>query len=261
MTGTFLDRAAWRADPSLPRLGHVVRRSQFVGLVEHHTVIVMPDWDHDGIIDGDIDDIRRYMQHLQIARPDLGLDVPYSFVVFRGADEYDYVVCEGRGFDRTGAHTAGFNSSRYGVALAGDFTNTAPTIGMLVGVRWVGAQLDDPAGARPTLGHCDTKATACPGAMAYPLLDRVQPPFTPPSPPVHLQSLDMEAFLVATSAFQLIGDGGLVYTFVPGQRAITMGGLGNVHGTLNTSGVAPVAGNIPQGELNLFAERWDQAVA
>lgn len=256
-TGTFLDRAAWHADLSLPRLGHVVPRAQFVGLVAHHTVIVMPDWDHDGIIDGDLDDIRRYMQHLQIARPDLGLDVPYSFVVFRGVDEYDHIVCEGRGFDRTGAHTAGFNSSRYGVALAGDFTSVAPTIGMLAGVRWIGAQLDDPVGARPTLGHCDTKATACPGAMAYPLLDRVQPPFTP-APPAH-QPLDMEALLVATSAFQLIG--GNVYAFVPGQRALNMGGLASVHVELNRSGVAPVAGNVPSDELEEFVRRWDAAVA
>ena len=178
--GLFLDRAAWGANPALPRLGHVVPRAQFVGLVVHHTVIVLQDYDRDGFTHGDVDDIKRYMRSLQTARPDLGLDVPYSFVVFQGSSEYDYVVCEGRGFERTGAHTEGFNSSRWGVSLAGDFTTVVPTIGMLAGVRWVGGQLDDPGGARETLAHRDTKATACPGDAAYPLLDRLQPPFVNP---------------------------------------------------------------------------------
>jgi hypothetical protein len=178
--GLFLDRAAWGANTALARLGYVVPRSQFVGLVVHHTVITLTDYDRDGFTHGDVDDIKRYMRSLQTARPDLGLDVPYSFVVFQGSSEHDYVVCEGRGFERTGAHTAGFNSTRWGVSLAGDYTTVPPTLGMLAGVRWVGAQLEDPVGARETLGHRDVKATACPGDMAYPLLDRVQPPFVTP---------------------------------------------------------------------------------
>lgn len=72
---------------------------------------------------------------------------------------------------------------------------------------------------------------------------------------------NLEELLMATSAFQLIGDGGMVYAFVPGQRAVAMGGLGNIHGTLNASGVAPVAGTVPQGELEQFTQRWDAAVA
>lgn len=182
-TGLYLDRSAWGARSDLPRQGHVVPRSQFVGLVVHHTVIVLADYDRDGYVHGDVDDIKRYMRSLQTARPDLGLDVPYSFVVFQGSSEFDYVVCEGRGFDRTGAHTAGFNSTRWGLAFGGDFTSVAPTIGMLAGVRWVGAQLEDPIGAQQTLGHRDTKATACPGDAAYPLLVRLQPPFAPLAPP------------------------------------------------------------------------------
>jgi hypothetical protein len=176
MTGTYLDRAAWGAQ-SLPRLGHVVPRRQFTGLALHHTVVVLTDYDRDGYLHGDLDDIKRYMRSLQTARPDLGRDVPYSFVVFRGATPDDYVVCEGRGFDRTGTHTQGNNSTRYGVALAGDYTNVAPTAGELAGVRWVGAQLTDPKGARKTIGHRDVHATACPGAHAYAHLGEVQPPF------------------------------------------------------------------------------------
>lgn len=70
---------------------------------------------------------------------------------------------------------------------------------------------------------------------------------------------DMEALLMASSPFQLIG--GNVYTFVPGQRAVSMGGLGNVHSCLHASGVAPVAGNVPADELEEFVKRWDSAVA
>jgi hypothetical protein len=243
MAGVYLDRAAWGA-LEMPRAGRVVPREQFTGLAVHHTVMVC---------NGDIGD---YMRRLQTARPDLGLDVPYSFVVFDGPNEYDYTVCEGRGFDRTGAHTQGNNSTRYGVALAGDYTSVPPTIGQLAGIRWVGAQLVDPIGARATIGHCDVHATACPGVMAYPLLDRLQPPFaaSPPSP-------ILEELLVSTSAFQLIGNAGLVRVFVPGQRSVELGGLGDVHVTLNKPGFAPVAGVIPQDQLETFAARWDASVA
>lgn len=77
--------------------------------------------------------------------------------------------------------------------------------------------------------------------------------------PAQLHPLDMEALLMATSAFQLIG--GNVYTFVPGQRAVSMGGIGAVHVALNGSGVAPVAGTVPANELEEFVKRWDAAVA
>ena len=173
-----LSREDWGADPNLPKLGWQVPVTQFVGLIVHHTVMVLKDTDHDGYAAGDLDDISNYMQRLQVARPDLGLDVPYSFVVFEGRHELDAVICIGRGQFRTGAHTAGYNSTAWGVALAGDYTHIAPTPGMLEAIRLIGRWLADPVNALPTLGHKDTVATACPGALAYPLLDQVQPPFT-----------------------------------------------------------------------------------
>ena len=174
-----LSREDWGADPNLPKLGYQVPVEQFRGLIVHHTVMVLNDTDHDGYSAGDLDDIGAYMRRLQTIRPDLGLDVPYSFVVFEGLTPADAVICIGRGQFRTGAHTAGYNSTAWGVALAGDYTNIAPTAGMLEAVRLIGRWLADPVNAYPTLGHRDTGyATACPGAMAYPLLDQVQPPFT-----------------------------------------------------------------------------------
>lgn len=190
-TVQWIDREAWGAAP-LPRLGHVVPHEQFIGLAVHHTVTVVADVDRDGFVDGDLDDISAHMRYLQTVRPDLGLDVPYSFVVFPGATEDAAVVCEGRGWSRTGAHTAGHNSTRYGVAFAGDYTNQAPTPGMLAAVRWLGSALADPGGAALTLGHRQTYPTACPGDAAYPLLVRLQPPFGPDIPAPTQEDPDME---------------------------------------------------------------------
>lgn len=179
----WISRAEWGANPLNVQVGHATPHEQYDGLVVHHTVIVMPDYDHDGLVGGDIDDICSYMRQLQRARPDLGLEVPYSFVIFEGSTPDEVIVAEGRGFGRTGAHTIGYNSTRYGCALAGDYTAREPTPGQIAGIRWVGAQLADPSGAVSTLGHRDVYATACPGVDAYPHLDEMQPPFTAPPAP------------------------------------------------------------------------------
>jgi hypothetical protein len=186
MTVTYLDRSAWGAGPV--RVGYSAPHGQFVGLVAHHTVFVISDYDGDGIVRGDLDDIKRYMRRLKTMRPDLGDDVPYSFVVFEGARPGDCVVAEGRGFGRTGAHTQGYNSTRYGVALAGNSSARPVTEGILSGYRWVGRKLARPEDARATIGHRDTKPTECPGTSLYAALPKIQPPFTdpttPPAPPV-----------------------------------------------------------------------------
>lgn len=176
---TYLTRADWGAGPL--GSGHVVPHNQFVGLVVHHTVIVLPDYDHDLLVAGDLDDCVEYMRRLQHARPDLGDEVPYSFVGFEGATDGEVIVAEGRGFGVTGAHTIGYNSTRYGYALAGDYTNHAPTSGQWEGARLIGRQLDDPINAQPTLEHRDVYATQCPGAST-PAPALAQPPFLPPFP-------------------------------------------------------------------------------
>src|SRR5690606_3040840 len=225
MSLTYLDRAAWGANPNLPRLGHVVPHTRFVGLVLHHTVSVLRDWDGDGHLHGDLDDIGRFMRQLQTARPDLGLDVPYSFIVFRGSTPDDAVICEGRGWERTGAHTEGFNSTRLGVALAGDFTHEAPSAGMLEAVRWIGRRLADPAGAMPTLGHRDTKATACPGDAAYPHLPFVQPPFNSPTPQ---EVRAVEIVACPTGGYWICDTRGHVFSFGGAPFHGSMGDYPNV---------------------------------
>ena len=177
MTTTFYSRKQWGAK-RLPRLGHVVKKHQFRRLVGHHTVSVVKDWDGDGFVRGDVDDIFRFMRNLQTVRPDLGLDVPYSFVVFPGADEDDAIVCVGRGETRTGAHTAGYNSTAWGVAVAGNTSEEPITRGMERAILEIGGKLSA-EDLRATIGHSDTKATECPGDSYRDALPRLQPEYFP----------------------------------------------------------------------------------
>lgn len=166
---TYLERADWD-NSGAPRLGHIIDPARFRHLVIHHTVnIAAPD-------DSDLVDERRAMRSLRTIRPDLGLDVPYSFVVFRQTDPRSVVVAEGRGWERTGAHTRGHNSSAYGVACYGDYRTDPMTDGMVAGVRWVGEHIE--GDAAPTTSHRDYKATECPGGNVVARLAELQPPFT-----------------------------------------------------------------------------------
>ena len=179
MSVVYRDRARWGADESLPRLGAAVSSSQFRGLVIHHDVIGTP---HPA---GHMPSIDSHMRRLQVVRPDLGLDVPYSFVVFAGVDENEGVICEGRGTNRTGAHTRGLNSSRWGIAFAGNTNDDPVTPGMIDAVRYIGTKLivshGDPLHA--TTGHGAHASTACPGHNARAALPAMQPPFSlAPSP-------------------------------------------------------------------------------
>lgn len=201
MAVTYLSREQWGADASLPRRGRVVDgASVFRGVFVHHTVFRVEDWDGDGIRHGDLDDIKAFMQRLQRIRPDLGYDVPYSYVVFAGTDPYSSVVCEGRGLGRTGAHTAGFNSTRLGVAVAGNTSDEPVTPGILEGIRYCGSLLQDQSTLNDTLPHRAVKATECPGSSMMAELHRVQPPFiTPPIAAPQEDDDDMETLIDTTT--------------------------------------------------------------
>lgn len=72
---------------------------------------------------------------------------------------------------------------------------------------------------------------------------------------------DLEELLMSTSAFQLVGSDGHVRLFVPGQRSVSLGGLGGPHERLAHNAVAPLLGPaIPAQELDEFARRWDASV-
>lgn len=180
MTVHYLSRADWDSS-GLPRLGYIVNPRQFLGLAVHHTVTYFDPDDYDPA--GEIEAVKAHMRRLQNERPDLGRDVPYSWVVFQHQNDGDCYLAEGRGPGRTGAHTYGYNSSRYGVAVVGNYQNAFPTQGIIDGINYVGFNYCPWADAT-TLGHRDfpQNATACPGNNLENRLDELQPPFTPNVP-------------------------------------------------------------------------------
>lgn len=114
----LLGRDEWGADPALPRRGHQIGASYRTEVIIHHTATVdgkgaPNEW-------GTLEAVKLRMRRLQTARPDLGLDVPYNMVAFCMRDG-DLVVCEGRGLNRTGAHTRDRNRTALGIAFYGDF--------------------------------------------------------------------------------------------------------------------------------------------
>lgn len=210
-----------RATLGLPPVGTLHEQRQITGgypyprphkyftrINTHHTVTILKDWDHDGIINGDIEDIAKFMRDLMTAREaDLGPEVPYSFVVFETPDPNNAIIAEGRGFEIVGAHTQGENSSSYGVAFAGNTTIRPITKGMIEAVNWVGSKCYDPRTMRKTLGHRDHKATNCPGDSAYTHLDSMQPPF-PLAPRV--QESFVKTLVTDAVGFCVLGNNDLV---------------------------------------------------
>jgi hypothetical protein len=149
----------------------------FNGLVVHHTVTSeYLDHNKNGY---DRAEVNKAMQALRVMRPDLGPDIPYSFVVFPGEDADSCIVAEGRGFWRVGAHTENWNSKRYGVALWGNYQTRKPTHGQQMGIRWLGAWLAPGVGSiQPAMAHRNVSATACPGRNMNDLMWTVQPPYS-----------------------------------------------------------------------------------
>ena len=181
---TLLTRREWGADPTLPRRGSPVDPQERTEVFIHHTVIVDADaspneWQS-------LDEVRSKMRALQRIRPDLGLDVPYSFVAFCMADG-GLVLAEGRGFDRSGAHSVGHNRSAFGISFQGNFeTGPLPThfeARLTALGDWLRTLRE--SGAYPRLGsqrppgrqvwgHRDIKNTDCPGRLLFERLGRIR---------------------------------------------------------------------------------------
>ncbi len=192
---TFADRAGWGADDSLPRLGHRVPREDRTHVIIHHTVT--PDasdtspnlWETER-------EIFRLMRRLQSIRPDLGMDVPYNFIVFLMKPGCRVVICEGRGEDRTGAHTKGHNTHGIALSFAGNFEDEAiepmdiagrlHLVSFFLGWLKTSASHPDYGNFKPMVNlgslrppgrevfiHQDFKATACPGKRLIPHLKQM----------------------------------------------------------------------------------------
>lgn len=186
-------RSAWGANARYPRLGYNVARTKRTHVFIHHTVMIDRDDATKNIWESDAE-IFANMRQLQTVRgPDLGYDVPYSFVAYIGPDG-GLTICEGRGEDRTGAHSKGHNTAAIGISFAGDFENHAIEPAQLGAAMdnlsqflvWLKTDASHPdygsyapmsklADRRPPSAdrvvwvHRDIKATACPGEklLAY----------------------------------------------------------------------------------------------
>lgn len=188
-TTTFVNRADWGA-PAVTA-GSPVPADEFLRLAAHHTVT---DWRPSNREE----DVAAHMRYLRTVRPDLGLEVPYSWVILEDPDPQRAWVGEGRGRARSGAHTIGHNSTAYGVAFAGDYRDRQLTPGMIRAFRLLAfLYLVDPAAALPTLAHRDVFATACPGIDAA-QMTALQPPFLPPAPPMESQPMTITPDAIAT---------------------------------------------------------------
>ena len=180
---TYLTRAQWGARTAAqgyPRLGWPVNRLDRTEAIMHHTVIIDTDatpnrW-------GSLAQVKAKIRQLQIIRPDLGLDVPYNFVAFH-MEDLTLVICEGRGFDRTGAHTHGHNTRGIATAGEGNFQiGLSPSPYTDHWSRWWGYQKHDmgmenlgsshPTG-RIAYGHKDFTSTACPGSKLYAIIPQL----------------------------------------------------------------------------------------
>lgn len=185
---TYLTRVKWVADTSIPRLGVTVARSNRTEAILHHTVIIDSDatknlWTNRA-------EVKAKMRQLQVIRPDLGKDVPYNFVMFLMEDG-TIIVCEGRGLDRSGAHTKGHNYYGMATALQGNFMLAVNLRPYITGMsRWWGwlkydKGMNNLGSWHPqrslVFGHRDFRDpndtstwTACPGDRLYTVIPQLE---------------------------------------------------------------------------------------
>ena len=173
-----LSRSVWGARTDLPRCGYIVDPIKRTEVFIHHTVIVDNDpspnqWET-------LDEVKPRMRQLQTVREqDLGADVPYSMVAFCMKNG-DLVLGEGRGLERSGAHTRGHNTSALGIAFQGNFENLPlpthfdaqlATLGNWLRQRreqdgFFNLGTERPLG-REVFAHRDIKPTSCPGKHLF----------------------------------------------------------------------------------------------
>ncbi|XP_064640049.1 peptidoglycan recognition protein 1-like [Lineus longissimus] len=97
-------------------------------------------------------------------------DIGYSFLVGEDGNVY-----EGRGWDRIGAHTYGYNDVAIGICVMGDFTTVTPNTQALDAVKNLiacGVRDSKVTTDYKLYGHRDSKKshTECPGQAFYDLI-------------------------------------------------------------------------------------------
>jgi hypothetical protein len=104
-------------------------------------------------------------------------DISYSFLVFHNG-----MIVEGRGWGVVGGHTRNHNSTSHAICYVGNYQDTHhPTRQQEESARWLiseGQRLGYIAtGTKPTGGHRDVGATACPGVRVYTTIPRLRIPW------------------------------------------------------------------------------------
>lgn len=158
---TIYSRAQWGADESLmtwrPQTGQVL------GGVVHHTV------NSNNYSSEQVPSIIRGIYTYHAVSRGWG-DIGYNVLVDRFGRAW-----EGRsgGLDRAiiGAHATGWNSTRFGISVIGDFQSAAPTAAANEMVSqvlaWKLAHHGVAAGSGTIHGHRDVGQTSCPGQYLY----------------------------------------------------------------------------------------------
>jgi N-acetylmuramoyl-L-alanine amidase len=95
-------------------------------------------------------------------------DIPYHFVV-----DTDGTLHATRPLTRMGAHCRGHNADSIGVALMGNLDRVPPTEAQVATLTRLIADLRTKWPV-PVLGHCELRATACPGRYLRPVLDAIR---------------------------------------------------------------------------------------
>lgn len=166
----YLTREDWGARPWVVG-GHLMNPNEKTEVPIHHTVTV--DLDATPDLWETVEEVKVHMRRLQVIRSDI-TDVPYNAVIFLMADG-TIIICEGRGFNRSGAHTIGHNRKGYGVAFAANMEappnpnlpRFQPKINIFFG--WVKAHHCRNLGL--FFPHQQVSATACPGKAVIPHMD------------------------------------------------------------------------------------------
>ncbi|KAL3831961.1 hypothetical protein ACJMK2_023649 [Sinanodonta woodiana] len=92
-------------------------------------------------------------------------DIAYSFLVGEDGNAY-----EGRGWDRIGSHTKGYNDRSLGFAFIGDYSSHLPPATGLSAVKNLikcGIENGKITGDYCMYGHRDVRDTTCPGEALY----------------------------------------------------------------------------------------------
>ncbi|KAK6185137.1 hypothetical protein SNE40_007433 [Patella caerulea] len=110
--------------------------------------------------------VRRYQNyHMDSHKWD---DIGYSFLVGEDGNAY-----EGRGWDRVGAHTLGYNTVGLGFCMIGNFMQRLPNKAALNTLKQLiacGVQNGKIQSNYTLRGHRDMGSTSCPGTTFYNLI-------------------------------------------------------------------------------------------